>query len=78
MKKKLLGVVFLVIAVVCVVSAAREGGSKALLGGIVAGVIFAVLGIRQLGLLSKKPTPARQAARRSRSRSRRSRLNTAS
>lgn len=62
MKKKLLGVVFLVIAVVCVVSAAREGGSKALLSGIVAGVIFAVLGIRQLGLLSKKPTPARQAA----------------
>lgn len=48
MKKKILGVVFLALAVLCVASAASQGGKNALLGGVVVGAVFAVLGARNL------------------------------
>ena len=60
MKKKILGVVFLALAVLCVASAASQGGTNALIGGIAVGAVFAVLGVRNLRAAApaKKSMPA--------------------
>ena len=60
MKKKILGVVFLALAVICVASAASQGGKNALLGGAAVGAVFAVLGVRNLKAAApaNKPKPA--------------------
>ena len=60
MKKKILGAVFLALAVICVASAASQGGKNALLGGFAVGAVFAVLGVRDLksAAPAKKPMPA--------------------
>lgn len=58
MKKKILGIVFLALAVLCVVSSAKQGGQNALIGGVAVGAVFAVLGVRNL----KSTAPVKKAA----------------
>ena len=62
MKKKLLGILFLCLAVMCFIGGASQGGQNALLGGVAVGAVFAVLGVRKLELLSRKSKPIKQAA----------------
>ncbi len=54
MKKKLLGILFLILAVVCIASAAAEGGQNALIGGAAGALMFLILGLRFLGVFNKK------------------------
>lgn len=59
MKKKFLGILFLILAVVCIASAATEGGQNALIGGAAGALVFLILGLRFLGVFNKKKEAVR-------------------
>ena len=59
MKKKLLGILFIVLAAVCFASAAAEGGQNAMIGGAAAALLFLILGLRFLGVFNKKKSAAK-------------------
>lgn len=69
MKKKIIGIVFFVLAIACVVSAAAQGGENALLGGAAVALIFVWLGVRSfrqakpLRKAQQKSAPAAQSQR---------------
>lgn len=62
MKKKIIGIVFFVLAIACVVSAAAQGGDNALLGGAAVGLVFALLGIRSFRQAKPLRKPQQKSA----------------
>lgn len=69
MKKNFLGVLFLLLAAGCMISAAAQGGQNALIGGIAVGLIFVWLAVRSfrqakpLRKAQQKSAPAAQSQR---------------